>query len=131
MGKQTVITGQPPGVWEPVPPGGQGNPRARRSRGWYHPDTVFSAHTGPSPDPSVTVAFQIRPVGLYQFIQTAPDTMEVRLAMDRELTEKEKLDLSKRVEKNVDYAFTLEFNCMKEIPRTKGGKYEDFRSDIV
>lgn len=73
---------------------------------------------------------EIAPVRQYQFVQNDLKTIEVRLVVERELTEKEKEGLREWVVAKLDYPFTVTFSFVDDIPRTPSGKYQDFISRV-
>ncbi|MFQ5765273.1 MAG: phenylacetate--CoA ligase family protein [Rhodospirillales bacterium] len=73
---------------------------------------------------------EIAPVRQYQFVQKDLKTIEIRLAVERDLTESERKGLRAWVVSTLDHPFTVEFSFVDEIPRTPAGKYRDFVSEI-
>jgi phenylacetate-CoA ligase len=63
-----------------------------------------------------------------QLVQTAVDALEVRLVPLGPVTEKQREALVATLHHNMGYPFEVELKVMDEIPRGKGGKYEDFVS---
>jgi len=73
---------------------------------------------------------EIAPVHQYQFAQKDLNTIEVRLAVKRDLTEGEKDKIREWVVTKLDYPFTVFITIVEDIPRTASGKYQDFVSEI-
>jgi phenylacetate-CoA ligase len=71
------------------------------------------------------------PVRQYQVVQKNLDEIEVRLVVDRPLTEAGEEAIRKVVHGEVGDSFRVAFVYVDEIPRSKGGKYEDFRSEVA
>lgn len=66
----------------------------------------------------------------FQLVQKSPTRMELKLVADRKLTRAEEEQVSRQVEDNFGYPFAVQFTYCKTIPRSAGGKYEDFRSEL-
>ncbi len=73
----------------------------------------------------------IAPVRQYQFIQHSLHDIEARLVVDRPLGESEERELREWILMRLGYPFELRFSYPGHIPRSKSGKFEDFRSEIV
>jgi phenylacetate-CoA ligase len=73
----------------------------------------------------------IAPVQQYQLIQKDVENIEIKLVTKRALTDKEEQGLRKYIVGRLGYPFTLTFTYADEIPRSKGGKFEDFRSELA
>ena len=74
----------------------------------------------------------IAPVRQYQLIQHAPEEIEVRLVTDRPLTADEEARLTKVIQNALGWPFRLKFAYFeREIPRSAGGKFEEFVSRIA
>ncbi len=70
------------------------------------------------------------PISQFQLVQTALERIEVRLVAQRHLEAGEEAALTKLIHQRLGYAFDLEFSYHREIARSEGGKYEDFKSEI-
>jgi len=66
----------------------------------------------------------------YQFVQKAPDLIELRLAGISALAADEEAHLSAWVQAKFGAPFRVVFACFDEIPRTSAGKFEDFICEI-
>lgn len=73
---------------------------------------------------------KVLPVQRFQFIQHTPQDIEVKLVVGRMPSEAEEKKLTNIILDSLGYAFTLRFNYVDTIPRSLGGKYEDFISVI-
>lgn len=71
------------------------------------------------------------PVRQYQVIQRNPEQIEILVVAYRPLSETEEMGVREMVVKGLDYPFRITFTYVDEIPRTPGGKFEDFRSDVA
>ncbi len=71
------------------------------------------------------------PIRQVQVIQRGLDEMEVRLAVDRTLTEAELAEVRGAILHGLhDRPFAVSFVFMDEIPRSQAGKFEAFRCEI-
>ena len=74
---------------------------------------------------------RIAPIRQAQVIQRSLDAMEVRLAVDRALTNDELTEVRRAILHGLhDRDFVLSFAFMDEIPRSQAGKFEAFRCEI-
>jgi phenylacetate-CoA ligase len=74
---------------------------------------------------------EIEPVIQVQVVQTALDRLEARLAVRRPLTADEEARARTLLDKALGGEFAIALSTCAEIPRGAGGKYEEFRSEIV
>lgn len=73
----------------------------------------------------------IAPISQFQLVQKTLDTIEAILVTARELTESEQNELRQLITTELTYPFMVTFTYVDEIPRSKGGKYEEFRSEVA
>ena len=73
---------------------------------------------------------KIAPVRQFQLTQKTAHEIEVKLAVARPLTEAEENGLRDRFTERAGYPFDFRFVYVDDIPRSAGGKYEYFRSEI-
>ena len=73
----------------------------------------------------------IAPVIQHQFVQTGPSDIEARLVAGRPLTAGEEARLRDHVLARLPAPFTLTFSYPDDIPRSQGGKFEDFVSEVA
>lgn len=73
---------------------------------------------------------QIAPILQHQFVQKSVDTLEARLVTERPLSEEEEEALRRHIGSRLPFAMTILFTYHREIPRSEGGKYEDFISEV-
>lgn len=71
---------------------------------------------------------EIPEIRQYQIVQHAADDIEIKLVADRELTAEEAGRLGEWLELRSGHAFPVRITYHREIPRSPGGKYQDFRS---
>ena len=74
---------------------------------------------------------KIAPVRQYQVVQKSLTGLELRVVAQRPLTSAEEDALRKHIAKQVGEDFTITFSYHEEIARSKGGKFEDFRSELA
>lgn len=74
---------------------------------------------------------EIAPVVQHRFIQTAPDRIEAQFVVRRPLSEDEQEKLRARILRRMPFQFVIDFKFVDEIPRSAGGKYEEFRCEIA
>ena len=73
----------------------------------------------------------IAPLVQYRFVQRSSESIEFNLVVERPLTTEEQEGLRARILATLPYPFRIEFNFVAELPRSEGGKYEDFVSLIA
>ncbi len=73
---------------------------------------------------------ELAPIRQYQFAQVAPDAIEARLAVARPLSPAEEGAVRSWLIAKLGHPFAVTFAYPDAIPRTKGGKYLDFVSEI-
>jgi len=73
---------------------------------------------------------EVLPVRQFQLVQTAPDALELRLVADRRGTPAEEARLRELIVTRLGYPFALTVTYLDAIPRSKSGKFEDFRSEL-
>jgi phenylacetate-CoA ligase len=73
----------------------------------------------------------IAPIRQHQFVQTAYDTVEVRLVMDAPMTPEQEGGVRAILEKNFPPGIRFAFAYVDELKRSAGGKFEDFVSEIA
>jgi phenylacetate-CoA ligase len=67
----------------------------------------------------------------FQLVQRSLEGLELRLVVARPLTAEEEAALKELVVRQLGYPFAVAISYLREIPRTAGGKYEDFRSELT
>jgi phenylacetate-CoA ligase len=72
----------------------------------------------------------VLPVKQFQVAQTGPTSLEVRLVAARKGSGEEEAMLRAIIVERMGYPFEVSFSYVAVIPRTAGGKFEDFRSEI-
>lgn len=66
----------------------------------------------------------------FQFIQHEVERIEMRLVPERRFTAEEEALMHGYLQSTFGYRFRLDFVYVDEIPRSAGGKFEDFRSEV-
>lgn len=67
----------------------------------------------------------------FQFVQKSLDRIEARLVTDRQLSNDETSFFVDVLQKSMNYPFKIELKYVENIPRSKGGKFEDFVSEVA
>ncbi len=70
----------------------------------------------------------IAPIRQLQFVQDAVDHIEAKIVMDREFTDDERGRFVEAIQNRMGFPHPIDVTYVDEIPRSKGGKYEDFVS---
>ena len=70
------------------------------------------------------------PVKLFQLVQKSLDTLELRVVVERDLTEGERNRLRALLREKYHPSFRVEISVHDTIERTKGGKFLDFVSEL-
>jgi len=73
---------------------------------------------------------KIAPIHQVQLIQTSLDHVDVNIVPIKELTDIEKNAICEDIWDKFPRSLKLNINLVTEIPRSKSGKFEDFRCDI-
>ncbi|MFN2505143.1 MAG: phenylacetate--CoA ligase family protein, partial [Acidimicrobiales bacterium] len=66
----------------------------------------------------------------FQVIQRSVDDLEVRVVTERPFRANEESAVRDYVVTSLGHPFTITFSYVGEIPRSAGGKFEDFRSEV-
>jgi len=74
---------------------------------------------------------KVVPLRRVQFVQTDREDITVNLEMDGEFTSNHERELTGIIRKNFGYPFKLTFRLHDEIARDVGGKFEDFKSELL
>ncbi|MCW5606054.1 MAG: hypothetical protein KIT18_16045, partial [Burkholderiales bacterium] len=74
---------------------------------------------------------QIAPVLQHQFVQKSHDMMEARLVTVSPLTPEQERELRDHILSRLPAGFSVRFAYCESIPRSAGGKFEDFISEVV
>jgi phenylacetate-CoA ligase len=64
-------------------------------------------------------------------VQKSLDTIEVRLVASREMKKDEEDFFIDEMQKHWEYPMNIEIKYLDAIPRSKGGKFEDFMSEVL
>jgi phenylacetate-CoA ligase len=73
---------------------------------------------------------ELAPIRQYQFAQVARDAIQARLAVVRPLSAAEESAIRSWLIARLGHPFAVAFAYVDAIPRTKGGKYLDFVSEL-
>ena len=73
---------------------------------------------------------QIAPIRQIQLVQKSLNQIEARLVIDRKMSNEEEVEFIAKIQERLKYAFNISITYHDEIKRSKGGKYEDFISEL-
>jgi phenylacetate-CoA ligase len=73
---------------------------------------------------------KIAPIRQFQVVQTSLEHMDVRLVAARDVTPEEEAKVAELIRGRLGHPFALTFTYHDDIPRSSGGKYEEFRSEL-
>ncbi len=74
---------------------------------------------------------EIAPVLQHQFVQKAYDVIEARLVTAQPLTPQQEEALRRHIQSRLPVSFDIRFTYVDGIPRSAGGKFEDFMSEVA
>ena len=78
-----------------------------------------------------TFADKLPIIRQFQFVQKSLDRIEARLVTDRQLSNDETSFFVDVLQKSMNYPFKIELKYVENISRSKGGKFEDFVSEVA
>lgn len=73
----------------------------------------------------------VAPIRQFQLVQTSLQEIRVTLVPERDVTAEEEDALRTMICERLGTDFELPISYVEEIPRSKGGKYEDFKSEVA
>ena len=73
---------------------------------------------------------EIAPIRQYQLVQKSLEQLEVRYVVDRPLTVAEEDQLRDVIRNALGHPFVIYFQYVDEMPKTPGGKFEEFVSEV-
>jgi phenylacetate-CoA ligase len=76
---------------------------------------------------------RVRTVGAirqFQYVQVAPDAIELRVVVDRPLSPAEEAEAAERVRSVLGYPYRVVVRPVAAIPRGPTGKFEEFLSEL-
>ncbi len=76
-------------------------------------------------------ASQVAPVEQIQVIQHSVEMVEIKLAVARKLQASEEQSVIGIFQEALGHPFKIELTCVDHIPRSSGGKFEDFISHVA
>jgi phenylacetate-CoA ligase len=71
------------------------------------------------------------PIKQFQFVQKSLDEIEARLVTSRQFSGDEEIRFVNNLQNCLRHPFNIEIIYLEDIPRSKGGKFEDFISEIA
>jgi phenylacetate-CoA ligase len=112
-------------------PCGRGLPVLRRILGRVRNMLSFPDGSRAWPTFNIAALEKVAPFSQFQIVQKTLEELEVRLVPLRPLTADEECALSQALAESLGHSFRCRFVYYEEIPRSAGGKYEDFRSEVT
>ena len=109
---------------------GRGLPVLRRILGRVRNTLVTADGTRYWPSFGVRGVLEIAPVQQAQFVQKSFDLIEARIVVSAPLTQEQEKRLGERFLSRLPPGFRIEFVYRDAIPRSAGGKFEDFYSEV-
>jgi len=67
----------------------------------------------------------------FQMVQHSPEEIELKLVVPDPVSREQENELVRIIRQSLGYPFNITFSYHDKIPRSAGGKYEDFKSDIA
>lgn len=110
---------------------GRGLPVIRRVLGRHRNMLTLPDGRQAYPSFPAEIWADIAPIRQLQLVQTARDRIRARLAATRTLSDAEAAAFVQRLQERFGYPFVIELEYRDHIPRSAGGKYEDFVSEIA
>jgi len=107
---------------------GRGLPVIKRIQGRYRGILTLPSGERSWPDLGIVKLQKIAPVQQFQVVQHSLEDIEVKLVLSHPITDKEKDDLTKMFHQTLGYPFNVNIVQLDDIPRSAGGKYEEFVS---
>ena len=71
------------------------------------------------------------PFSQFQLVQKSIDSIEARIVAERQFTPEEKKRFTTILQEALRYPFAVNIVYLENIPRSKGGKFEDFISEVA
>ena len=65
----------------------------------------------------------------FQVVRRSSEALEMKLVVTRELTDPETEQLTKILHERFRYPFAVSFSYHQDIPRSAGGKFEDYKDE--
>jgi phenylacetate-CoA ligase len=112
-------------------PSGRGLPVLTRIMGRQRNMLVDRAGNEYWPAFGVRSMIAIAPIRQFQLAQVAVDKVEARLVPERPLRADEQAELRAHLAARMPASVTVELKLLEDIPRTAGGKYEDFVNETL
>ncbi len=109
---------------------GRGLPVIRRILGRTRNMAILPSGERSFPRLESTALSRIRPLRQIQLVQRRREDVDVRLVVSRELNRAELAELRECLTRALGHPFPLRVHYVDDIPRSPGGKYEDFRCEI-
>lgn len=109
---------------------GRGLPVIRQIKGRYRSMLTLPSGERIYPVLGVVELNKIAPIQQFQAIQRTLNDIEVKLVLPRPIRKQEKESLTKFFHEILRHPFNIKIEQVDSIPRSAGGKYEEFISEI-
>ncbi len=110
---------------------GRGLPVIKRIQGRYRGMITLPSGERSWPDVGLVKLQDIAPIEQFQLVQKSLEDIEVKLVLPRPILEEEKQNLTALFHKTLRHPFNITFVQLDNIPRSPGGKYEEFVSELA
>lgn len=107
---------------------GRGLPVIKRIQGRYRGMITLPSGERSWPDLGIIKLQKIAPIEQFQVVQHTLDDIEVKLVLSRPIREQERDELTNMFHETLRHPFNIKIVQLDEIPRSAGGKYEEFIS---
>ncbi len=107
---------------------GRGLPVIKRIQGRYRGMLTLPSGERNWPDLGIIKLQKLAPIQQFQVVQHSLEDIEVKLVLSRPITDKERDDLTKMFHQTLGFPFNVTIVQLDDIPRSTGGKYEEFIS---
>ena len=107
---------------------GRGLPVIKRIQGRYRGMITLPSGERSWPDLGIVKLQNIAPIQQFQVVQHSLEDIEVKLVLSRPIREQEIDDLTKMFHQTLRHPFNVTIVQLDDIPRSAGGKYEEFVS---
>jgi len=109
---------------------GRGLPVIKKIQGRYRGMITLPSGERSWPDVGLVKLQDIAPIEQFQLVQKSLQDIVVKLVLPRPMKEEEKQTLTELFHQTLRHPFNITFEQLDDIPRSPGGKYEEFISEL-
>ena len=109
---------------------GRGLPVIRKIQGRYRGMITLPSGERSWPDVGLVKLQDIAPITQFQLVQKSLEDIEVKLVLSRSILEEEKKSLTELFHRTLRHPFNITIQQVDNIPRSVGGKFEEFVSEL-